>query len=927
MNNRVHKQVCLFLESQNDNEAHFSHFWDKTKDFYPEGQSKTKVRQWLQEHPERFELIAGKDGNPCLKVRLKVCVISDAGPCTTAEEDDEIITKLIEAIGKQENGEFLYAVLCSQKSDFFPSQVQDKKLIRKWFNDRGNYFEMVMDKNGGLHSVRVTEEAQQRTRKARPKRKPKAKKDQEVVSVDRVQETTSTLGKVSQFIDQHGGSVPFNLLVQQEGLFPSNLRESSSIKSFLANFPSNIQLIESLNVVILIKRPSSTVQGKKKASPSLPPAPKLQVPKLTQPSLRRGFEKNTEPADKVIHFICEKGGNVSFAVLLQQAGELINPSINNNEALFLWLSSNDCHFDMLPNPNGTPYGQVKVKLNIKPRFCHSYVTQRKCSKDNCTYLHICKAFLCGQHHSDGFCNQSHNIRDQHNAAIISRSPVLKKCSNEVVNQVLLKSCFPRVCSDYNKNSGVCPRKEKCHFMHICGDFVLNQCSICPLSHNMVDGMHNINLLKRYALLPSPQMSLDMVKTNIACFQVQKPAVQSSLPKLMKLPDRFNSPSEKGAKQKRLRHRPRTRRKKTSSSSNKVSSKPSESGSSDSDSDPSSNEEETLSSKFQQTSLKVGNIEQSNLVNTSLSGNEKVENWMFSATTGTGSRFARPVESLSRQRSQSLSSSGGSVQSSVVSSHNSFQLTELEKKVFMKVLEKYDGSALFNHIVKDDLFPAYFNVPKWFNDHPNSFILHTNGRGQIERVNVFSQRCRLCLDYSSNKGCSNQECRYFHICRSLIEGNCPDGASCRFNHSKSDQIKQLAKQFHLEELTDAQLCKVLQLSTPNVCNFHNKGGCNRSANCPNIHVCKKFARGRCPARNGCRFGHLEALETPHTKKLLDQYKMGKQKPHYIRKMLLVSHEGKTSATTKGDGMTKGDGTTTCKDDSTAKADSKGIQCNS
>ncbi len=69
--------------------------------------------------------------------------------------------------------------------------------------------------------------------------------------------------------------------------------------------------------------------------------------------------------------------------------------------------------------------------------------------------------------------------------IADKMGALSKESDDVVVNVLLKSYFPRVCSDYNK-SGVCPRGDKCHFLHVCGNYVLNQCGIsCPLSHNIV----------------------------------------------------------------------------------------------------------------------------------------------------------------------------------------------------------------------------------------------------------------------------------------------------------------------------------------------------------------------------------------------------------------------------------------------------------
>lgn len=869
MNKRVLKRVCQFLQCQKDNEAHFATFWDKTKDIYPEDQSKTKVKKWLQEHSERFEIIAGKDGNPFGKIRLKTTgrTKDSDGPFTTREEDEQITSRLIETIDKQD-GEVLFTVLCAQKSTLFPRQLLDKKYIKKWLIDHNNYFEVLTDVNGGIHSVRVTEEARHRHRGPEVCHKPKPQKWQEVRSVDRVQETSTTLKKVTRFIETNGGSVALCLLVQQKGILPAGVSGNDSVKRFLANFPGQFQLVNTLmqgEMVTLIKSQGSNTKSKKIPSSLQSCDPDIHV-QTTQHKGKKACEKKAGALDQVLSFICERGGTVPFAEVLMQASELIDESIDSDDALFFWLSSNASYFEILPSPSGTPYGQVKVKLNIKPRFCHDYVSEKKCSKENCVYLHICKAFVCGVQHCQNTCNRSHDIRSKHNEAILSQSMVLQNCTDQVVCTVLLKSCFPRVCTNYNKNkTGVCPRGEKCNFLHICGDFVLNQCLSCSLSHNIVDGLHNIELLKKYSLLPSKKMSVEMVKTNIA--YVQMPKQNDSLPSK-------DSSEKLTKKNKKSRSRGGKRGKKTTRSSDNTC---------DFQSDTTSSDEEVPTSRVQQ------GFSLENHLNTSLSLDQKVESWMSGA-----SGYPPEVYQPTCERSQSISSAEESVQSSTVSSQTSLQLTQTEKKVFMRICTKHDGSALFHQVSKDnDLFPSDFDVRRWFEDHSKAFVLLSNGRGKIERVNAFSRTCRLCLNYPSKRGCSKQDCHYIHMCRNFVEGCCPNGGDCDLNHDfQGNHNKQLAKRFHLDELTDAQLCKLVQLSTPNVCRFYNKGHCNRGVNCPNIHICEKFAKGKCKSGEDCRFDHLKALETGHAKKILEQYQMDKQKPSYIYKMLFVFNEKRT-----------------------------------
>ncbi len=150
MEETVLKKVCKFLKKQENNEAVFHTFWEGTKEFYPSDLSKSKVRAWLKQHPERFELIKSETGNPFGKIKLKVEASNYVLPATTKAEDIEIAQKMIESIDNREENGHLFAIICKNKAGIFPEKLQDKKHIRKWLTEHENWFRLVNDASGGF---------------------------------------------------------------------------------------------------------------------------------------------------------------------------------------------------------------------------------------------------------------------------------------------------------------------------------------------------------------------------------------------------------------------------------------------------------------------------------------------------------------------------------------------------------------------------------------------------------------------------------------------------------------------------------------------------------------------------------------------------------------------------------------------------------
>ena len=100
----------------------------------------------------------------------------------------------------------------------------------------------------------------------------------------------------------------------------------------------------------------------------------------------------------------------------------------------------------------------------------------------CDHFHICKQFLCDVTHSAISCKQDHDFTtSQHNNSLLEKfSPLSTKHM-----KCLLRNSMPSVCTRYMVK-GCSGNAAMCDDVHICGDFVNNQCvkldGLCPFQH-------------------------------------------------------------------------------------------------------------------------------------------------------------------------------------------------------------------------------------------------------------------------------------------------------------------------------------------------------------------------------------------------------------------------------------------------------------
>ena len=265
--------------------------------------------------------------------------------------------------------------------------------------------------------------------------------------------------------------------------------------------------------------------------------------------------------------------------------------------------------------------------------------------------------------------------------------------------------------------------------------------------------------------------------------------------------------------------------------------------------------------------------ESNRASESASKEKFVEAWLtsrdfvgestFSCTDSHSSPASQGVES-GRQRKLSVSSSCSSVQDSRTFSPS-------KKAVFNCIVKEYNGTVPFDVISKrQDLFSnGCGDIAKWFRARSKESFLIREKEGIIYEVSAFCRKARLCF----KEKCSQTDCQYFHVCREYIAGFCGRGIGCQRNHCfQNDQDRKLISKHKLDGLTEEQLRKLFQLSTPRVCLDYNNGRCTNGLSCAQVHICKDFIKKRCNDEEDCGRRHESAFAEAHTTAVLQNYGM-------------------------------------------------------
>ena len=138
--------------------------------------------------------------------------------------------------------------------------------------------------------------------------------------------------------------------------------------------------------------------------------------------------------------------------------------------------------------------------------------------------------------------------------------------------------------------------------------------------------------------------------------------------------------------------------------------------------------------------------------------------------------------------------------------------------------------------------------------------------------------KICQQYLESGSCRRAQgkCKFWHICKTYIEGNC-DG-KCRRSHNFFDtDNEEKTKGLRLEKHPNGKLRNIVAWSLPQVCQLYLRSEC-KSDNCPYLHLCSNVVR---VLPCSCALSH--ALTDCHNKKILKQYDLV---PHQAMKTAFV-----------------------------------------
>ena len=167
-----------------------------------------------------------------------------------------------------------------------------------------------------------------------------------------------------------------------------------------------------------------------------------------------------------------------------------------------------------------------------------------------------------------------------------------------------------------------------------------------------------------------------------------------------------------------------------------------------------------------------------------------------------------------------------------------------------------------------------------------FVLVKDDNDEIAGVRI-DLRKKICQQYLSSGSCPRTQgkCKFWHICKSFIEGNCD--WKCSRSHDFFDpDNKGKTSELGIEKHSNGTVRNIIAWSLPQVCKLYLSNEC-KSDKCLYLHVCSEVVRG-----SPCDCGLSHNITDSHNKKILKQYDLV---PHqsmriaFVRSSVLVLEE--------------------------------------
>ncbi|XP_043200632.1 E3 ubiquitin-protein ligase bre1-like [Amphibalanus amphitrite] len=159
-----------------------------------------------------------------------------------------------------------------------------------------------------------------------------------------------------------------------------------------------------------------------------------------------------------------------------------------------------------PPPERSRSGQQTPRQ--LPRMCNDYNRRGGCTRANCQELHLCTYFLQNRCTAER-CNKAHALETPRNILLLEGLGWQGSDDLALALDILRRRARGQavsVCVMYNVGSCSVPN---CGRLHICYRRVVNACPLddCGLSHDLLDGGHNAELLASAGLTDTPVTEL------------------------------------------------------------------------------------------------------------------------------------------------------------------------------------------------------------------------------------------------------------------------------------------------------------------------------------------------------------------------------------------------------------------------------------
>ncbi|XP_033104169.1 protein mono-ADP-ribosyltransferase PARP12-like [Anneissia japonica] len=217
----------------------------------------------------------------------------------------------------------------------------------------------------------------------------------------------------------------------------------------------------------------------------------------------------TRVIERALRSLCQNDGKLSLEILEKKVGQF-DPGLGSLEDI---VSDFHDHFKIIDYADGS----VFVKAHTQAKICPSYLKNDCEEGDACQNLHLCGYFATGSCCWFGMnkCRKSHHFRSDHN------NQILKDLDIAFLSHECLKTLFrlawpeftvPDFCGLYRSPHGC--QKHTCRFLHICKNYVMNECRYrtrCKFSHDICASDSNERLLQRFNINVNDYSSYDIIR--------------------------------------------------------------------------------------------------------------------------------------------------------------------------------------------------------------------------------------------------------------------------------------------------------------------------------------------------------------------------------------------------------------------------------